>query len=75
MYPNPANEEVFFVFDENEIPLSITFYDFTGKHIITVSNFSNHIIPISTRNIASGLYLVSVFKANSQLSNKKLIIN
>jgi len=75
MYPNPAREEVFFVFDENEIPISIALFDFTGKHIKTVNNFSNHIIPISTRNLASGLYLVSVFKANSQLSNKKLIIN
>ena len=75
MYPNPTKEEVFFVFDENDIPLSIAFFDFTGKHIKTLSNFSNHIIPISTRNLASGLYLVSVFKANSQLSNKKLVIN
>ncbi|WP_347922196.1 PQQ-dependent sugar dehydrogenase [Pontimicrobium sp. SW4] len=75
MYPNPARQEVFFVFDENEIPFSIDLFDFTGKHIKTLSNFSNHIITISTRNLASGLYLVSVFKANSQLSNKKLIIN
>ncbi|MCK0109159.1 PQQ-dependent sugar dehydrogenase [Flavobacteriaceae bacterium S0825] len=75
MYPNPAREEVFFVFDENEIPFSIAFYDFTGKHIKTLSNFSNHIIPVSTKNLASGLYIVSVFKANSLLSNIKLIIN
>jgi len=75
MYPNPTREEVFFVFDENEIPFSIAFFDFTGKHIKTLSNFSNHIISVSTKNLASGLYIVSIFKANSQLSNKKLIIN
>jgi len=75
MHPNPANDEVFFVFDENEIPFSIAFYDFTGKHIRTESNFSDHIISISTRNLASGLYLVSIFKTNSKLSNKKLVIH
>ncbi|TJY36103.1 PQQ-dependent sugar dehydrogenase [Pontimicrobium aquaticum] len=75
MHPNPAKDEVYFVFDENEIPFSIALFDFTGKHIKTETNFSNHIISISTRNLASGLYLVSLFKANSKLSNKKLIIH
>ena len=75
MYPNPAREEVFFVFDENQIPLNISLYDLLGKHIKTESDFSNHIISISTRNLAKGLYLVSVFKANNKLSNKKLIID
>jgi len=74
MYPNPARAEVFFVFDDNEIPFSIAFYDLTGKHIKTESNFSNHIISISTRNLAHGLYLVSIFKANSKLSNIKLAV-
>lgn len=75
MFPNPAKEEVYFVFDENEIPYTITIYDLLGKHIKTESDFSNHIITISTRNLAKGLYLVSIFKANSKLSNKKLVIN
>ena len=75
MHPNPARDEVFFVFGEDKIPFTIALYDLTGKHIKTESNFSNNVVTISIKNLASGLYIVSIFKSNSKLSNRKLVIH
>lgn len=74
MFPNPAGDSVFFQFEENEIPISIAFYDILGKHLFTLTNFATNEIEISTRNFVRGLYLVSVFKANNTLTHKKLLV-
>lgn len=74
MYPNPARSKVYFLFNENEIPMSIAFYDILGKHLFTRTTFQSNEIEISTSNLSRGLYLVSVFKANSTLTHKKLLI-
>ena len=74
MFPNPARDSVFFHFEANEIPISITFYDILGKYLFTLTNFNTNEIEISTRNFSRGLYLVSVFKANSTLTHKKLLV-
>jgi hypothetical protein len=74
MYPNPARSTVYFLFDANEIPKSITFYDLLGKQLFTRSTFQSNEIEISTSNLSRGLYLVSVFKANSTLTHIKLLV-
>ena len=74
MFPNPARDSVFFHFENNEIPISITFYDILGKYMFSLTNFSTNEIEISTRNFSRGLYLVSVFKANNTLTHKKLLV-
>jgi glucose/arabinose dehydrogenase len=74
MYPNPARNEVSFSFHEDALPKRITFFDILGKQIKTKEVFSINMFNITINNFAKGLYIVSVVKANSETSSKKLII-
>lgn len=75
MYPNPTNDMVYFDSSSaTNIISKITIYNIQGTAIKTVNNTNNSSIKVSTKDIASGLYLTEITATNGKTSLKKLII-
>ncbi|WP_417291457.1 PQQ-dependent sugar dehydrogenase [Corallibacter sp.] len=75
MYPNPTNDMVYFDSSSaTNIISKITIYNIQGTAIKTVNNTNNSSIKVSTKDLASGLYLTEITATNGKTSLKKLII-
>lgn len=76
MYPNPATDVINFDTTGSTVQLtSVKFYNILGKNIKTVSGFSNQNISISTKNMASGVYLIEILDINGNKDTRKLVVN
>lgn len=76
MFPNPSDYVLNFDTTGSSIQInSIAFYNILGKNIKTVSGFSNQNISISTKNMASGIYLVEISDVNGNKETRKLVVN
>ena len=76
MFPNPSNSVLNFDATGSSIQInSITFYNILGKNIKTVTGFTNQNISISTKNMASGIYLVEISDKNGNKDTRKLVVN
>ncbi len=76
MYPNPSDYILNFDATGSSIQInSIAFYNILGKNIKTVSGFTNQNISISTKNMASGIYLVEISDVNGNKDTRKLVVN
>ncbi len=79
VYPNPANAiaNIHF-FLENPSNLEVNVIDVTGKLIQTVYNGSiakgHHDMQLNTRNIPSGVYMVSMKADNGNVVTSKLVV-
>ncbi|WP_418513358.1 PQQ-dependent sugar dehydrogenase [Corallibacter sp.] len=75
MYPNPTNDMVYFDNSSATNNISkIIIYNIQGTAIKTVNNTNNSSIKVSTKDLASGLYLTEITATNEKTSLKKLII-
>lgn len=72
IYPNPAQDKVFFQADEQEFPLNIEIYSslgqFMGKNRIADEN-----MPLSLTNLPQGVYYVKCFGENERLIYAKIM--
>ena len=76
MYPNPSDYILNFDATGSSIQIkTIAFYNILGKNIKTVSGFTNQNISISTKNMASGIYLVEISDVNGNKDTRKLVVN
>jgi hypothetical protein len=76
MYPNPSNSILYFDATASSIQIqSIEFFNILGKQIKTVSGFTNQNISISTKHMASGIYLVQILDVNGNRETRKLVVN
>lgn len=62
IYPNPAKDEFFIYLKDNTIgKLFVQIYDMSGKLVLSEDRFSPDArIPVSTKDIENGVYVVSV---------------
>jgi hypothetical protein len=70
MFPNPANERVTIVTEENVI---IEIADITGKIINTIASNNQKVNMIDTAKLSNGIYIVSLVNENGR-SSRRLII-
>ncbi len=72
IYPNPAQDKVFFQADEQEFPLTIEIYSslgqFMGKNKIVDEN-----IPLSLTHLPQGVYYVKCFGKDERLIYAKIM--
>ncbi|MEZ4721478.1 MAG: M43 family zinc metalloprotease [Flavobacteriales bacterium] len=71
MFPNPATDMVT-ITSTNRIS-EVTIYDFTGR-LMTQQRPTNSSLALSTQDLASGVYIVSVTTENGQRETKQLIV-
>ena len=79
MFPNPANETVTITLSNiSDGSYSIVLSDITGKIVRSISeergSIINERIVFSTKNIAAGMYFVTISLQDSKIS-KKLVIS
>jgi len=62
IYPNPAKDEFFIYLKDNTIgKLFVKMYDMSGKLVLSEDRFSPDArIPVSTKDLENGVYVVSV---------------
>ncbi|MGB6267740.1 MAG: T9SS type A sorting domain-containing protein, partial [Olleya sp.] len=75
MYPNPANEEVNFVFNTDNNLETIILYNAQGKKVKTIYPEQTNTVSVSVKNLPKGFYLVKLTDKNLNTTVKKLIIN
>lgn len=76
MYPNPSKNSVSFKFNANfESIKNITFYTIEGKLVKQIDTIKNTTITVNTKNLNSGIYLVTINNIDGSNKNTKLIIN
>lgn len=74
IYPNPNSGQFKIQFSEASIKnLSFELYDYTGKLIqsetLTIDN-SNEIIPIETRGLENGIYILKLKSGSNEMNSK-----
>ncbi len=75
VYPVPANNQIYVLVKKNEASsLNYTISDCTGRQILTGTLYDNKTHLISTSEIASGTYLLSIWKANQSVNHYPIII-
>ncbi len=72
VYPNPANESVTISVDENMIGSKLSITDITGRRIL-ISNIEHRISNVEVRELASGVYFVTLENERERVT-KKLVI-
>lgn len=76
MYPNPSDDVLNFDATGTSIQIrSITFYNILGNKIKSISGLSNQNITISTKDLASGVYLIEITDINEKKDTRKLVVN
>lgn len=76
MFPNPSTSIVNFDTTGTALQIhSITFFNILGNPVKTESGFTNRNIRISTKNMASGIYLVEISDKNGHKDLRKLVID
>ena len=70
MYPNPANNQVFF---ESDLALEqVKVFNITGKQVLQANLSQNNNIQVS--DLAKGIYLVQIQTQNGQVETRKLVV-
>jgi hypothetical protein len=59
MFPNPANDIVNFVFDQNKIPNDLVIKDGLGKTVYTTQVIQSN-IQVDLSNLCAGFYYISI---------------
>jgi len=76
LFPNPASEIVYIKYYAISTNINIQVLDLEGRLIINknIETWNKNSISISTKNLSSGVYIVSI-KNNNTITNRKLIIS
>ena len=70
MYPNPANNQVFF---ESNLALEqVKVFSINGKQVLRANLSQNNNIQVS--DLATGIYLVQIQTQNGQVETRKLVV-
>ncbi|NGZ89105.1 T9SS type A sorting domain-containing protein [Psychroflexus maritimus] len=70
MYPNPANNQVFF---ESDLALEqVKVFNITGKQVLQANLSQNNNIQVN--DLAKGIYLVQIQTQNGQVETRKLVV-
>jgi len=70
MYPNPANNQVFF---ESDLALEqVKVFNITGKQVLQANLSQNNNIQVN--DLATGIYLVQIQTQNGQVETRKLVV-
>lgn len=76
VYPNPANENVCFEFDNNDnSPLTITIYNSEGKIVDMIRSITGKSITYNTGKLSAGMYLVKLYNKYGLITEEKLTVN
>lgn len=76
MFPNPSDNVLNFDATGTSIQInSVAFYNILGENVKTVSGFTNQNISISTKSMASGMYLVEISDLKGNKDTRKLVVN
>ena len=75
VFPNPSAGVFFVGLDQSAIAKSVVVYDYIGKSIKTVQTGNRQFpVRIDLGNVASGIYLVTVYNDMGVLGTKKIIV-
>jgi hypothetical protein len=80
VHPNPVNETIHIVFNASEgfnissEKLSVSIYDFLGRKVGELDEFSETNNSLRRGNLDSGLYFVQLTSENKLLANTKMVI-
>ncbi|MBA6151119.1 PQQ-dependent sugar dehydrogenase [Gelidibacter maritimus] len=76
LFPNPVNDELTIDFgtSNNESP-KISVYNIHGQQMKTTISFKNNSSRISTKNMATGLYVIEINYSNGQKTTRKFVKN
>lgn len=72
LYPNPANDQVTIVLDENVKADEVVLYNMTGQ-IVLSQKISESQTTLSVRNLQSGIYFVAVRNGNNVIGIQKIV--
>jgi Secretion system C-terminal sorting domain len=72
VFPNPSKGSFYMRFSENNINGTAQIIDMTGK-VVHSSSIKNN-LQYCVTNLASGLYFVKCINANSQVTQKKIVV-
>ncbi|MBP5401337.1 MAG: T9SS type A sorting domain-containing protein [Bacteroidales bacterium] len=72
LYPNPANDQVTIVMDENVKADEVVLYNMTGQ-IVLSQKISESQTTLSVRNLQSGIYFAAVRNGNNVIGIQKIV--
>ncbi|MBQ7736140.1 MAG: T9SS type A sorting domain-containing protein [Bacteroidales bacterium] len=72
LYPNPANDQVTIVLDDNVNASEVVLYNMAGQTVLSQKTSESQ-TTLSVRNLQSGIYFVTVRNGNNILGIHKLI--
>lgn len=73
LFPNPANDKVYFVTDASNQGLSVEVIDALGT--LQLKQAVNADKSISTADLSSGFYFIRIYKGTQLLSTQKIIVS
>jgi hypothetical protein len=74
LYPNPANEKVIISLDNSGQESVVELYGVNGQLVKSTSS-SSEILPLDTRHLPSGMYIVIVKVGNQPPKQKKILVS
>ena len=72
VYPNPASDMISI---EGSSILSVRIYNILGQVVAEMTGNGSPTVSVSTSNLKSGLYIVTVEDASGNISEQKIVIN
>ena len=74
VYPNPAQQQIQFVFNNNVNNADVIIYSLLGEEVNNIHTNTNH-VNVPVQQLADGLYLYKIFKNKTLISQGKFIKN
>ena len=72
VYPNPAVNEIQFIYEKEQGPIELKMYSILGEEIKTI-NTSEKSINLSIQNLPQGLYLYKISQNHTLLNEGKFV--
>jgi len=73
IYPNPAHNEISVKLNNLNVPVQVTIYDLSGKHLLD-QPLNSGVTHLDTTALQAGIYLIEV-STSGKKTQKKLVIN
>ena len=70
LYPNPANQELYFKYSQNQAIKEINIYNKLGVRVMKVTNPTN---PLNISPLETGLYIVDLISYNGRFKDKIIV--
>lgn len=72
LYPNPTNDQITLILDENVNASEVVLYNMTGQTVLVQKINANQTV-INVRNLQSGIYFAAVRNGNSIIGIQKIV--